>query len=302
MLRCCLVPLLALAPLVARAEDQVALGWGRMFDNDVLADGQDRWHTGSYSISQVRGYAWRGSLPTQMFDLWEIKVEGAIITPENLVDPSPEDRRYAGLLTFGVHTQQQWQGMETNVGLDLVFTGPQTGVSRFQNNIHNLVGMASGDASFENQIGNGVYPTLSGEVGRSYGLGPGVSIRPFADAIAGIETLARVGADLTFGHFGEGSVMLRDDTTGQRYRAVAGDRVTGLSFVAGADFAYVWNSELLPAGGAAVMSDTRERARLGVQWQGKTNAVFYGLTYLGPEFDSQPSGQVVGSLNIQLQF
>ena len=65
MLRWCLVPLLAFAPLAARAEDQVALGWGRLFNNDALADMQDRWHTGSYSISQVRGLNWRGSLPTR---------------------------------------------------------------------------------------------------------------------------------------------------------------------------------------------------------------------------------------------
>ena len=302
MLRWCLVSLLALAPLAAHAEDQVALGWGRLFNNDALADMQDRWHSGSYTISQLRGAAWRGSLPSQLFDLWEIKLEGATIAPADLVNPAPDDRRYAGLLTFGVHTQLDWQGFETNIGADLVVTGPQTGVSGFQSAIHNALGMPSAAASYDNQIGNAVYPTATGEIGKTYRLGPNVTFRPFAGASAGIETWARVGGDLTFGHFGEGAVMLRDDTAGQRYRAVAGDLATGFSFLAGADLAQVWNSALLPSGGAAVLSDTRERLRLGLQWQGKTNAVFYGLTYLGPEFDSQPEGQVVGSLNVQLQF
>jgi hypothetical protein len=302
MLRWCLVSLLCLAPLAARAEDQVALGWGRLFDNDLLGDGQDRWHTGSYTVSQVRGLNWRGTLPTRLFDLWEIKVEGAIIAPADLANPAPDDRRYAGALTFGVHSQVDWQGLETNIGADLVFTGPQTGVSSFQNAVHSAFGMPSGAASYDNQIGNGVYPTVNGEIGKSFALGQGVTFRPFAGAAAGVETWARIGGDLTIGHFGEGSVMLRDDTTGQRYRAVAGDRVTGLSFVIGGDLARVWNSAFLPDGGAAVLSDMRDRLRLGMQWQGKTDAVFYGLTYLGPEFDSQPEGQVVGSLNIQLQF
>lgn len=302
MLRWCLVPVLALVPLAAHAEDQVVLGWGRLFNNDALADMQDRWHTGSYTVSQMRGTAWRGTLPSRPFELWEIKVEGAIITPANLANPAPDDRRYAGVLTFGLHSQFDLQGYETNIGADLVVTGPQTGVSNFQNAVHNAFGMPSGDASYDNQIDNGFYPTISGEIGKSFTLGEGVSLRPFASAAAGVETWARIGGDLTIGHFGDGAVMLRDDTTGQRYRAVEGDRVTGFSFLAGADLAMVWNSALLPDGGAAVLSDTRDRLRLGMQWQGKTNAVFYGLTYLGPEFETQPEGQVVGSLNVQLQF
>ena len=302
LLRWCLVPLLSLAPLAAHAEDQVALGWGRLFNNDALGDMQDRWHTGSYTISQVRGLNWRGTLPTKPFDLWEIRLEAGIVAPEDLNSPDPNDRRYAGMLGLGAHTQFDWQGYEANFGGSLVFTGPQTGISGFQSAIHDAFGLASGTASYDNQIGNAVYPTASGEIGRSFALGQGITFRPFAAASAGVETLARIGGDLTLGHFGEGSVMLRDGATGQRYRAVAGDLATGFSFLAGADLAHVWNSALLPEGGAAVMSDTRERVRLGMQWQGKTNSVFYGLTYLGPEFDSQPEGQVVGSLNIQLQF
>ena len=302
LLRWCLAPLLALAALAAHAEDQVALGWGRLFNNDALGDLQDRWHTGTYTISQVRGLNWRGTLPTKPFDLWEIRLEVGIVAPEDLVAPDPNDRRYAGMVSLGAHTQFDWQGYEANFGGDLVFTGPQTGISGFQSAIHDAFGLASGTASYDNQIGNAVYPTASGEIGRSFALGQGVTFRPFAAASAGVETLARIGGDLTLGHFGEGSVMLRDGTTGQRYRAVAGGQVTGFSFLAGADLAKVLDSALLPSGGAAVLSDTRERLRLGMQWQGKTNAVFYGLTYLGPEFDSQPEGQVVGSLNIQLQF
>jgi hypothetical protein len=302
MLRWSLLCLLVFAPMTARAEDQVVLGWGRLFNNDALGDMQDRWHTGSYTVSQMRGTAWRGTLPSRPFELWEIKAEGAIVAPADLIYPAPDDRRYAGVLTFGLHSQFDLQGYETNIGADLVMTGPQTGVSAFQNAIHNALGLTSGDASYDTQIDNGFYPTISGEIGRNFALGQGVTLRPFASAAAGVETWARIGGDLTIGHFGEGAVMLRDDTTGQRYRAVEGDRVTGFSFLAGADLAMVWNSALLPEGGAAVLSDTRDRVRLGMQWQGKTNAVFYGLTYLGPEFDTQPEGQVVGSLNVQLQF
>ncbi len=302
--RLCLA-LLSLAPLVAppaaHAEGLVALGLGRMFDNDALGDMEDRWYTGSYTVSQIRGSDWRGSLPGQPFDLLEFRVEANTIAPADLVSPDPTDRRYAGILSFGLHSQFDWQGIEANIGGDLVLVGPQTGISAFQDWAHKALGMPDA-AAYADQIGNGVFPTISAEVGKSFALGPGMSIRPFAAVRAGDETFARIGGDLTLGHFGEGSVMLRDGATGQRYRAVAGDRVEGLSFVAGGDVAAMLNSAYLPAGGAAIMSDTRERLRMGVQWQGGSNAVFYGITWIGPQFDSQPEGQIVGSLNIQLQF
>lgn len=297
-------PTAATAPApdaMATASDTVALGWGRLFDNDALGDLQDRWHTGSYAISQVRGAYWRGELPNQPFQLLEFKVEANTVAPADLVSPDPSDRRYAGMFSFGLHSQFTWQGMETNIGGDVYLTGPMTGISAFQSWAHNLFGMPDA-AAYDSQIGDGVHPTVSAEIGKPLTLSDGVTFRPFAAAQAGIETWARVGGDLTFGHFGESSVMLRDVTTGQRYRAVAGDRIEGVSVVAGGDVARVFDSALLPDGGAATLSPTRERLRAGVQWQGKMNAVFYGLTWLGPEFDQQTEGQVVGSLNIQLQF
>ncbi len=309
MRRWCLSLILAALPLVAQADnsavsapDNVALGWGRLFTNDVIGDGRDRWHTGSYAISQVRGPYWRGTLPSQPFQLLEFRFEANIVAPESLSSPNPNDRRYVGILGFGLHSQFEWKGLETNIGGDLFATGPQTGLSNFQNWVHGLANLPSGNPAYADQLGNAVYPTLSAEIGKSFALGAGSSVRPYAAAMAGLETWARVGGDLTLGHFGDGAVMLRDMTTGQRYRAVAGNRVTGYSFTFGGDVAHVFSSALLPAGGAAVASATRERLRAGLHWQGVNNAVFYGLTWLGPEYQGQPGSQVVGSLHIQLQF
>jgi Uncharacterized protein conserved in bacteria (DUF2219) len=297
-----LIPLiLSLVPASAMAEDSVALGWGRLFSNDALGDFHDRWHTGSYAISQIRGTDWRGTLPNQPFQLMEYRFEADTIAPADLIAPAADDRRYAGVLSFGLHSQFDWQGFDTNIGADLVVTGPQTGISGFQSWVHNILGMDD-PTVFGDQIGNGFYPTLSGEVGKVLPLGPGVSLRPFAAASAGVETFVRVGGDLTFGQFGQGAVMLRDTTTGQRYRGVAGDLTDGLSLMLGGDMAHVFDSALLPDGGAAVLTDTRTRVRLGMQWESQQTAVFYGLTWLSPEFDSQPEAQIVGSINVNLRF
>lgn len=286
----------------AAAQERVTLGWGRMFSNDAIGDGHDRWRTGSYTVSYLRGSSWDGALPTAFGDILEFRASGQTIAPANLADPAPDDRRYAGVLTFGLHTHFDWLGFETAVGADLDVTGPQTGLSSFQQRIHDWTNLPDPEPAFENQIPNHVYLTGLAEMGKEFQMGGAGRIRPFVEAQAGLETYVRAGADLTFGGFGEGSLLIREYMTGQRYRAIKGDLITGTSFTLGADVAHVFDSALLPDGGAAELASTRARARAGIQWQGERASVFYGISYLGQEFVQQPEGQVVGSLNINLLF
>jgi len=64
----------------------------------------------------------------------------------------------------------------------------------------------------------------------------------------------------------------------------------------------VFDSALLPENGLASRSEDRWGLRAGVHWQGQKASAFYGVTYLSPEFDQQPAGQLVGSLNLNLKF
>ena len=302
MLRWCLPLLLALLPLSARAGNSAALGWGWLGDEDSIGDFHDRWHTGAFAFSEIFGPGWRGQLPAQPFRLMEFRLTGDAVAPASLALPAPNDRRYAGVLGFGLHSQFDWRGVETDIGGDLFLTGPQSGVSAFQDWLHHRLGVTGGEASYANQIGNAAWPTVSAEIGKSFALGQHRSLRPYATAMVGLESWVRLGGDYSFGHFGQGAVMVRDMTTGQRYRTVAGDRTTGFSFSLGGDVAHVFSSRLMPAGGNVVASNIRERLRAGVHWQGVNDAVFYGLTWLGPEYVGQPGGQLVGSLHFQLQF
>ena len=72
-------------------------------------------------------------------------------------------------------------------------------------------------------------------------------------------------------------------------------------WVLGADLAHVFESGYLPAGGVA-LEPQRQRLRAGLHWQGEAAAIFYGLTYISPEFAGQPEGQLLGSLNVSLKF
>ncbi len=297
----CVALLTLLSAGTAIAQQQTrTLGWGSVFDDDSLGDMYDRWHSGSLTISALRGTQWTGQLPANPGEILEFRLSGETVSPGNLDNPSPDDRRYAGLLSFGLHTQFSWAGFDADLGGDLVGLGPQTGAGSLQTWLHRLLGVAKPDLS--NQLGNALYPTANAELGRGFALSDQMTVRPFISAQTGVETLVRAGSDIVVGSFGQGALMLRDQTTGQRYRGIRGASSPGLSLTLGGDVAHVFATALLPAGGAAVASDTRSRLRAGVAWQGQKSSGFYGITYLSPEFDSQPEGQVLGSINLNLRF
>lgn len=287
----------------AYAADRQNLGFGRLLSNDYFGDGKDRWRTGSWTGSRVWGSEWTGRAPNRFGDLIELRLSSEIFAPDNIARASAGDRPYAGALTIGAHTHFEWQGLETALGADLVMTGPDTGLGSFQRAVHKVLGVRKPSrATLDNQIEGGLHPTLVGEIGRDVALAPGVHIRPFLEGRAGAETLVRAGVDLTFGTVGVGELLVRESVTGHRYRVITDDAAKGFSFLLGADIAQVSDSIFLPEDRGYTLTNSRDRLRAGVHWQGEHSAAFYGLTYLGEEFDAQREGQVVGSIRIDLSF
>lgn len=285
----------------ASAQNREAIGYGRLINNDLLGDLDDRWQSGSVASSRVYGYGWGGVLPDRPFDLLEFRLGGQIITPEDLRNPSGGDRPFAGVLTFGLHTHFEYGGNDVSVGGDLVFTGPQTRLGDLHTGIHDLLGQPPASPSvLDDQIEDGFFPTFVGEIGRPVEIGPG-TLRPFSELRWGVETMARVGVDLTLGSVGQGELLVRDPVTGQRYRAVY-EAVPGFSYVMGGDLAFVENSALLPKDRGYEVEQMRARMRAGLHWQGEKSATFYGVTYLSEEFEGQPEGQFVGSIRLKLKF
>lgn len=293
---------MVLGVLPVFAQQRETIGWGRFFNNDYIGDKQDRWHTSSYTISRVRGPEWGGALPFEFGKILEFRFRADTITPADLVAPAASDRRYAGILSFGVHTHFRTPlREEVSFGADLVVIGPQTGVSRFQDFIHDGLGLPQATV-FDDQFPNAVYPSITAELGHVIELGASVTARPFVESQLGVENLLRGGLDIMIGQLGRDDLMLRDQTTGQRYSAVQGPDRGGLSVNIGGDVARVFSSAYLPSGGAAQMSPIRYRLRAGLNWQRKQSFVFFGTTYLGPEFDQQSEGQFVGSLSLLIKF
>ncbi|SMX26490.1 hypothetical protein TRP8649_00569 [Pelagimonas phthalicica] len=286
---------------IASAQGREVLGHGRLVNNDLLGDLGDRWQSGSVASSRVVGRGWDGFLPDRPFDLLEYRLGGQVITPADLRRPDPDDRPFAGALSLGLHTHFSRGATEFSLGGDLVFTGPQTGLGDMHTAIHDALRQNPVRPSvLDDQIENGIHPTFVGEAGRQFALGSGV-VRPFTELRWGAESLARVGADFSFGPVGQGELLVRDPVTGQRYRSVY-EYVSGMTYVFGGDFAWVESSVFLPEDRGYEVEETRSRLRAGVHWQGELNSTFFGVTYLTEEFEGQDQGQAVGSVRIKLQF
>ncbi len=282
------------------AAEQV--GYGRLIVNDFLGDGHDRWRSGSIAASHVYGAPWQGALPSSPWENYELRILGQVIAPANLRSPTAGDRPYAAALSLGLHTHFQRNAIEYSMGGDVTVVGPQNGISDFQSWLHDRFGIEGpSDAVLSSQVGNEIAFTGVLEAGRVFALGAKAEARPFIEARAGDETLLRAGVDLTFGTSGPQDLWVRDPISGHRYRTMARqDR--GVSFLLGADVAYVDSSIFLPASSGVTVEDTRSRVRAGIHWQGKRHSVFYGASWLSPEFVGQDSGQVVGALRINFDF
>lgn len=283
------------------AEGREMLGHGRLISNDLLGDFKDRWQSGSVASSRVVGYGWNGFLPDRPFDILEYRLGGQVMTPEDFRNPDDGDRPFAGALSLGLHTHFQRGGTEFALGADLVVTGPQTGLGDLHTGLHDMLQQNPARPSvLDDQIEDGFHPTFVGETGRQFAVGQGI-IRPFSELRWGAETLARVGADLTFGPVGQGELLVRDPVTGQRYRSVY-EYVPGMSYVLGGDLAWVDSSVFLPEDRGYEAEKSRARVRAGIHWQGERNATFFGVTYLSEEFKGQDEGQMVGSIRLRVKF
>lgn len=293
--RLILVLTLALCATGALAD---TLGVGRLFNNDRIGDGQDRWRSGSYMVSIITGAGWTGRAPQRPGQLLEYRLRSEIISPADPTGHHPADRPYVGGLSAGVHshwTQGLW---DLRAGMDITAIGPSTGVRRFHETSHDLLSLPRlrvDGAEHE----NAVFLGLNAEAARPLRLG-GAQLRPFAELQTGPETMARLGADLFVGPGAGADLLTRDPVTGHLLRAIEGPS-HGLAMTLGADWAHIWDSAYLPA--PIMAQDHRLRARAGLHWQiADGMSFFYGATWLSPEYQGQEDGQVLGSLKVNFNF
>lgn len=280
------------------------LGVGRIFNNDYLGDTQDRWRTGSYAISIVRGAGWDGELPSMPGQIIEYRLRSEVIAPMKLNGPDSKDRPYVGAYSAGIHTHFAFGPTDISLGADLTATGPSTGISTGHQAFHDSYFSLPSLGRFviDNQLGDAVYASATVELSWPLHIAPQATLRPFLEAQTGVEEIARLGFDVVLGRVGQQDLFLRDVPTGQLYRGISSPEL-GLGYVFGLDFALVGGSVYLPEDFGTTPTDSRTRARAGVHWQfGEEQSMFYGLTWLSEEYVGQPEGQMVGSLKLNFNF
>lgn len=301
-MRLCLVlaALLATFGSPSFAQERDVIGEGRLFNNDFFGDGSDRWQTGSYVFSHIRGRdAYTGS--EAFGDLIEYRFRAQLISPRR-ASRAPGDRPYVGALSAGAHTHFAMGETNFSVGADVVAVGPQTGLSDLQLAFHDQFDMPA-PVYVDDQLGNAIFANGIAAASRTYELGSRANVRAFVEAQAGSEDLMRIGGDVIIGEVAQNDLLLRDVVTGQLYRATEAAGVTGISYVLGADLTSVFDSRYLPAQSGYDVHDTRTRARAGMFWQfGEDVSFYYGATYMSQEFQGQTEGQVVGSLKLNFNF
>jgi hypothetical protein len=281
------------------------LGWSSLINNDRIGDGDDRWQSGGSSYSFFFGPEGLAEAPAQWGRLLELRSRFQVISPDNYTAPAAWDRRAAGVITTTLNAHVEQRGFELSAGAGFAFTGPQTGLIRFQNFIHRLTPVNDPmvpDAVQAAQIADAIYPTLQGEAARRFRLSDHATLRPFVEAQVGVESLARVGADLFIGPAFDGGVLVRDGTSGFAYRGLGAGARPSVSLVIGADTARVFSSALLPAADGYRLTPMRHRVRAGMMIEGERLTLFQGIAWLGPEFAAQPKGQVTGVFQIRLRF
>jgi hypothetical protein len=302
-MRCLLLLLALLVPLgtVAHAESRDILGVGRLFTNDYLGDGRDRYQSGSYVRSYVRGPSdWDGTVQ-EFGTIREYRLRSAIIASDGIGD-APGDRPYAGVLSFGVHSHYGKDTFRGTVGIDVTGVGPQTAVSRFQERAHDTLGLAQVQFT-DSQLENAFHVGVTVEAADIVKLTPNITARPFAELQMGPEDIARFGADVVLGSDIASDILIRDVITGQLYRGTENPDLSGFAFVLGADMAAVAESIYFPEERGVTPTDRRGRLRAGMHWQSESDTtLFYGLSYLTPEFEGQPEGQITGSLKLNFNF
>jgi hypothetical protein len=288
-----------LLPFAALAEEPAVQGVGRIFNNDFFGDGHDRWRTGSWSVSVLRGPGWEGRPPAQPGRLLEWRLRTEMISPRHVTQAAPVDRPFVGALSFGLHGHWRAWGGDAVAGADLVLTGPQTRLGELHEMFHDIFSLPKPRA-VETQLGDGAHASLAAAWSRPLRPAPGVTLRPFLEAQAGVEELLRVGADAILGPVGHDDLWLRDVVTGQLYRGIEGP-ATGLALVLGLDWAAVGDSLYLPDPHRP--EDERLRARAGLHWQiAPETSFFYGLAWLSPEVEGQAEGQAIGSVKLNFNF
>lgn len=320
----------------ARADDQ-ARGWKWLAQSDQIqsqstlwddrfGDGKDRWKTGGVSQSVILPehalgrHAWFAGRASAL----EINLRAVLMTPDDTANKGIDrkDRPYAQYAGLGVYLRSVARPrplgrnlslqIEDRAGVELGWQGQPLPLFELQKAVHAMTGTQGNMGNPRDTIGGEPLVNLEGR--RSWRLhidGPAhdTEIAPFIQGSLGMrEDSLRAGADLLVGSALAGRTWGSEPATGA---VIAGNslRHRGFDWTAfvGGDVGYVaWDAFL--GGGIAThgrkvaRKELVGRARAGVFLDLGRAGIGFSLNWLSPEFETQPTGQLIGAIQFNYRF
>lgn len=299
-----------LTPALARELlDQPIVGRVSAFSNDYLGDGHDRWRTGAYFTSYITSHTKGNFFDNPTWFAREFRIRSEIIAPSNLGASAKNiDRHFVGMIGTGIFFHRKKNKVESKYGFELVFTGPMTGLLKAQSIAHKpLTFEPVSKYVIDSQHPNRIYSNFSYSLARPFQVGSknkiGVSIRPFVRFDIGVESFARIGADIIIGKGMRYNFFVRDPVTGNLMTGQKSFKSgLRLGVLFGGDVSYMATSAYFNSNRGEEMIAIRHRFRVGVQLEVSNLNIFFGITKFSKEFKKQKTGQSVGSIEIRIRY
>ena len=294
--------------------------------NDYFGDGKDRWKTGGLSQSYIfpeRIFSARPWFADRASAL-ELNARAYVMTPDDTSRDTgdPDDRPYAQYAAAGLYLRSiarprrlasgLWRQDELRLGVELGWQGDPLPLFDVQNGVHGMTGTGGGTGRRARELPSEFLANLEARHTWRFhfeGEGRDIELAPFAQVSAGMrENSLRLGADILLGTALEGRTWGYEPATGAVIAGAMSPRPTPqTTLFVGADIGFVASDAFLD-GGATVDGPSVERellvprARAGLLFDYGQLAFAFSLNWLGPEFETQSEGQLIGAFQIKYRF
>ena len=290
--------------------------------NDRFGDGRDRYKSGGLTQSwliperRLTDMQWFEGRASGV----EIQARGFVATPDNTNGGGPPtDRPFVQFAGIGLYLRSlqrpvrldhmTTQSVEDRIGVEFGYQGDPLPFFDIQESVHGNTAM---NVNRNNSVGGEFLGNI--EASRTWRIhydfrSDDLEFAPFVQGSTGMrENSLRAGAELIYGTSLEGRTWNRDPAIGALIPGGSQPR-TGANWALWiwGDVGYVASDAFLDGGfGRSGPSIAREevttRLRGGIMLEFEDIAIAYSVTWLSPEFEGQPSGQMIGAASLKYRF
>lgn len=293
--------------------------------NDTLGDGKDRYKSGGFTQSLILPESFFSSSRWIKGHASALELQGRVFvaTPDNTSAVTPGDRPYAQYAGVGIYLRTSSRPktladrlnliIETRAGFEIGYQGDPLPLFELQELVHTAgTRMGSLARTPTNTLPSEWLANI--EARRTWrmhleGGRTDLQFAPYVELSLGMrQNSARFGGDIILGSSLEARTWNLEPTTGVLTPG-GSRRRDGAHWVAwiGGDLGYIASDALLDGGfgggGPKVgRKPVTARLRAGMMIEWGSVALGYSLTWLSPEFKGQPSGQLIGAVQLKFEF